>query len=75
MTHEQDMTLRHYQPAGGSSWCGAISRVIDREQAGQAERHAVLKVPTTTNIVKVTCPECRKLVANFVTNTWADSQY
>ena len=63
---EGDMTRRHYQPAGKSAVCGAKSRAVDAEAAGETERFAILRVPTTSDVTKVECPHCREWLRRVI---------
>lgn len=58
---KQDMVCTHYQPASKSTWCGAMRRALDR---GLKEWR---DIRTTTNVSKVTCPDCLRLIREAVT--------
>lgn len=65
-TLDEDMSRRHYQPAGRTAVCGAKRRAMDAAAAGLLERFAILLVPTTTDVTKVSCPLCRDYLRRAV---------
>jgi len=61
-THEEDMTFRHYQPAGRTTICGAIRRVIIRADACEVGTDCIRKVLKTTDLARVNCPHCQACI-------------
>jgi hypothetical protein len=74
MGHKEDMTLRHYKPAKYAPVCGVGDRVRARIKGGEeSDEYATLRVPTTTFIGDVVCPECRAWIREIVLVQWEKS--
>lgn len=66
-TPDEDFKHRHYKPAGLTFVCGAGKRVLDRIGAGvEKTKHAILKVPGTTDVRKVSCRMCQHWIRSVV---------
>lgn len=60
----------HYKPTGKQPVCGAMARVIAKIDTGViVDKYALLCLPATTDIERVTCEGCRKFILNVV-NSW-----
>lgn len=70
-TGVEDLSFRHYRPAGRTTWCGAIMRAVDRTPPGQAGGE-IAKLKLTTDVAQVTCPWCleklRATIADRITH-------
>lgn len=73
-THEEDMSRRHYQPAGHTPVCRAGGRVLKRVEDGtEPDKYALLKVKRTTDVGKVDCPLCRRCLVLFIAKNWPEA--
>lgn len=53
-----DFKTVHYQPAGRTTVCGFKRHVIAESEQGTCDQFDVLKIPTTTDVRRVTCDRC-----------------
>ena len=52
----------HYRPSGGCPWCDCLQEAVDAELA--------LSLKATTDVSKVTCKKCRKVIRQEIKYCW-----
>lgn len=67
MNDHQGFKTVHYQPAGQTTVCKFKRFVIAEVADGRMEEFSVLKVPSTTDVRRVTCPQCITWLKNTIT--------
>lgn len=58
---KQDLSCAHYRPASKSTWYHAMKRAIARDDKSW------LNVKCTTDVSKVTCPDCLNRIRQAIT--------